>query len=453
MDSDLEELNNEKANSQPLAQRIQTSRSHERSAMSGDEPKKPSDKMLTLVAPTRPSGERAVTHLEMEKLAVQTALEFRACSRELRTLRPKIQHIQDYFASSVRGSVTLVGCSSFKEYCERKLGRTRQAIYALLGNYPQKQKEKQKLQPKGERVYNGGFSQEDVTRMQTGLNAVYRFQVAKSNGNEEEARCAWQEYERIASAEPLKSRIAGDQPLVRAQAEQELRAAACNREVLGRKGQQAEIGCGRLVGPFRCCTCVRGDAMELLMELPMWAVDGAVTDPPYGLRLAAWDSRVPYHLLGRFLQISDGPVVWFGAAPVMTEACTMFDPQPERVLIWAPKFTLANARSKGIAYRFHPIYVWRVPEEHDGPTWDVLDVATEAGNWWRHPCTKPVALMKLLCRLVPEGGLILDPFAGSGSTLVAARLTGRHFLGFEMEQNYCDIIQARLRGKPSQRLE
>ena len=94
-----------------------------------------------------------------------------------------------------------------------------------------------------------------------------------------------------------------------------------------------------------------------------------------------------------------------------------------------------------------------MPEEHDGPTWDVLDVATEAGNWWRHPCTKPVALMKLLCRLVPEGGLILDPFAGSGSTLVAARLTGRHFLGFEMEQNYCDIIQARLRGKPSQRLE
>src|SRR5207245_2187823 len=82
----------------------------------------------------------------------------------------------------------------------------------MLGAYPQKQKEKQKLQPKGERVYNGGFSQEDVTRMQTGLNAVYRFQVAKSNGNEEEARCAWQEYERIASAEPLKSRIAGDQP-------------------------------------------------------------------------------------------------------------------------------------------------------------------------------------------------------------------------------------------------
>src|SRR5205807_7700576 len=142
----------------------------ERSAMSGDEPKKPSDKMLTLVAPTRPSGERAVTHLEMEKLAVQTALEFRACSRELRTLRPKIQHIQDYFASSVRGSVTLVGCSSFKDYCERKLGRTRQAIYALLGNYPQKQKEKQKRQTKGERVYNGGLTQDDVTRMQTGLN-------------------------------------------------------------------------------------------------------------------------------------------------------------------------------------------------------------------------------------------------------------------------------------------
>lgn len=62
-----------------------------------------------------------------------------------------------------------------------------------------------------------------------------------------------------------------------------------------------------------------------------------------------------------------------------------------------------------------------------------------------HPTVKPVELMRWLVRLaVPPGGIVLDPFAGSGSTGVAAVMEGRTFLGLEREADYVDIACARL---------
>jgi DNA modification methylase len=62
-----------------------------------------------------------------------------------------------------------------------------------------------------------------------------------------------------------------------------------------------------------------------------------------------------------------------------------------------------------------------------------------------HPTVKPIALMRWLVALVtPPGGIVLDPFAGSGSTGVAALLEGRSFLGIEREAEYVDIACARL---------
>ena len=62
-----------------------------------------------------------------------------------------------------------------------------------------------------------------------------------------------------------------------------------------------------------------------------------------------------------------------------------------------------------------------------------------------HPTVKPTKLMRYLCRLVtPPDGLILDPFAGSGSTGKAAMLEGFRFVGIEKEQEYVDIARARI---------
>ena len=68
-----------------------------------------------------------------------------------------------------------------------------------------------------------------------------------------------------------------------------------------------------------------------------------------------------------------------------------------------------------------------------------------SGNRNHHPTVKPTALMRYLCRLVtPPGGIILDPFMGSGSTGKAAMLEGFRFIGIERDAEYIEIARARI---------
>jgi len=67
-----------------------------------------------------------------------------------------------------------------------------------------------------------------------------------------------------------------------------------------------------------------------------------------------------------------------------------------------------------------------------------------------HPTVKPIKLMEYLCLLTktPTGGIVLDPFAGSGTTLIAAKRIGRPFIGIEKEEEYVKIAEARLKATP-----
>lgn len=63
-----------------------------------------------------------------------------------------------------------------------------------------------------------------------------------------------------------------------------------------------------------------------------------------------------------------------------------------------------------------------------------------------HPTVKPLAVMEYLCRLTatPTGGIVLDPFCGSGSTGVACATTGRKFIGIDISAEYCEIARKRI---------
>jgi len=74
---------------------------------------------------------------------------------------------------------------------------------------------------------------------------------------------------------------------------------------------------------------------------------------------------------------------------------------------------------------------------------------SERGDGNTHPTVKPFDLMRWLVRLVtPSGGLVLDPFAGSGTTLLAARAEGCRSIGIERKAQYVSILQSRLSDGP-----
>jgi len=71
---------------------------------------------------------------------------------------------------------------------------------------------------------------------------------------------------------------------------------------------------------------------------------------------------------------------------------------------------------------------------------------SERGEYNTHATVKPLALMRYLIKLItPPNGILLDPFAGSGSTLVAASQLGFDAIGIELDKVHCDIIERRLK--------
>lgn len=86
-------------------------------------------------------------------------------------------------------------------------------------------------------------------------------------------------------------------------------------------------------------------------------------------------------------------------------------------------------------------------EDRGNEEWEALPLFSEEAKSIRnpHPTVKPLALMRYLIKLVTrEGHLILDPFMGSGSTLVAAKQISRKAIGCELEREYIETAERRL---------
>lgn len=179
-----------------------------------------------------------------------------------------------------------------------------------------------------------------------------------------------------------------------------------------------------------------GDCREILPGLRAEAV---VTDPPYGLGdrwtggtwftrnawnaqdLRRWDAAAPHDVIESLLQLDVETVLWGG---------NNFRVPPSRCwLAWVKPNAVPTMASMELAWT-----------SLDRPA---LTFTRPCGGWPReHPTEKPVDLMRWCVGLVE--GSILDPFMGSGTTLVAAKNLGRQAIGIEIEERYCEIAAQRL---------
>ena len=74
---------------------------------------------------------------------------------------------------------------------------------------------------------------------------------------------------------------------------------------------------------------------------------------------------------------------------------------------------------------------------------DILESAVESGNGSGHPAVFPTGIVRELIQMLsPPDGVILDPYAGSGATLAAAKQAGRNFIGVDINPDYCEYARA-----------
>ena len=195
-----------------------------------------------------------------------------------------------------------------------------------------------------------------------------------------------------------------------------------------------------------------GDCLEILPQLEAGSVDAVITDPPYGIGAEKgtngfgeskhtvnhyndnW-TKPPKAVFDNMLRISNKVFIFGG------NYFTDLLPQSDCWLVWDKvgeiKFEnpfsdcelVWTSLSKKTVKKYLYILQGFIGKEKDR----------------YHPTQKPIALMKMLInQFSNEGDTILDPFAGSGTTLVACVQTGRKGIGIEIEEKYFDIAVKRI---------
>jgi adenine-specific DNA-methyltransferase len=208
--------------------------------------------------------------------------------------------------------------------------------------------------------------------------------------------------------------------------------------------------------PVPVDTIGRGDCVEVMRQMASASVDFILTDPPYLVNYRSRDGRaLTNDVDGRWLK------------PAFAEAHRVL--RPDRFCVcfygWskADKFIAAwreagfqivghlvfrksyASATRFLRYQHEQAYLLAkgAPRRPERPISDVLEMRY-TGNAI-HPTQKPVsALLPLIESFSSEGDLVLDPFCGSGSTLVAAHRLGRRFIGIELDPTYHELATRRI---------
>lgn len=208
-------------------------------------------------------------------------------------------------------------------------------------------------------------------------------------------------------------------------------------------------------GPHAGITIYHGDCREILPGLPKF--DLLLTDPPYGINLNTDNSRFSRGTAGNMARCGNG-IGSANGAKIANDA-EPFDPSflvehgrnqiiwgwnnyPDKLprgacLVWLKRYDeafgsfLSDAETAWMS-KGHGVYCRR-------------DLSNNAiANERVHPTQKPVTLMQWCLTFFPDAHTILDPFMGSGTTLIAAKNLGRKAVGIEIEEKYCEIAANRL---------
>ena len=200
-----------------------------------------------------------------------------------------------------------------------------------------------------------------------------------------------------------------------------------------------------------------GDCRDVMREMPSASVDLVVTDPPYQVGNRSRDGRgfrnddnalwlLPaFAQVGRVLKRDRFCVSFYGwnKADRFLAAWKAAGLYPVGHLVWVKDY---HSKERFVRYSHESAYLLAKgnPPKPRIALRDVLD--------WRytgdtlHPTQKPVmAILPLILAYSQVGDIVLDPFAGSGTTAVAAAALGRRYIGIELEPQYARIAEERLK--------
>lgn len=228
---------------------------------------------------------------------------------------------------------------------------------------------------------------------------------------------------------------------------------------------------------------ILGDSLDVLKQIPDNSIDAVITDPPYasGGKTTGEKSALPSEkyaknkVVHRPDFIGDTKdsrswlhwcILWIGECqrvlkdggyflmfsdwrqlPTATDAIQMADLTWRGIVAW-DKGLSARAPHKGYFRHQCEYIVWGTKGKckkavHTGPYAGCLRYQVMQKDKF-HITGKPTALMEELVKIIPEDGIILDPFVGSGTTAVAAKKQNRNFIGIEKTNVYYDIAIKRL---------
>lgn len=211
-------------------------------------------------------------------------------------------------------------------------------------------------------------------------------------------------------------------------------------------------------------TIYHGDCREILPHVGR--VGSVVTDPPYGIntksdgmgKLSPWadlcNSALWYESwIGQCKSMIavDGALWtflnWRSMVTFQKASCDARWPI-ESLLVW-DKCWIGPGGQKGLrpSYEMVALFAGETFGIEDRGLPDIQRFKWSSIKPSGHPAEKPVELLQWLIATTPDHHSILDPFMGSGTTLVAAKQLGRKAIGIELEEKYCEIAVQRLAQK------